>query len=148
MNRILSTLAGAVGVVALAGFGRCGPPRSHGPAEMAAFVTDRVDDALDDLDATPAQRTQIRAIEDRLLARAAAMHEGREAAGAELLAEWQSQDPDRAKLHALVDQRIDELRAFAHEAVDDGIEVHGILSPEQRAKVTRKLERIRRTHHP
>ncbi len=148
MNRILLTLAGVAGVIALAGFGRCGPPRPHNPAEMAAFVTDRVDDALDDLDATPAQRTQIHAIKDRLLAKAAAMHQGREADGAELLAEWQSQSPDRAKLHALVDQRIDELRALAHEAVDDGIEVHGILTPEQRAKVTKKLERMHRYAHP
>ena len=33
------------------------------------------------------------------------------------------------------------MRAFAHDAVDAGVDAHGVLTPEQRAKVTKKLER-------
>jgi periplasmic protein CpxP/Spy len=40
-----------------------------------------------------------------------------------------------------VDARIEGMRALAHEAVDSGIEAHGILTPEQRAKVTSKVEK-------
>jgi hypothetical protein len=36
---------------------------------------------------------------------------------------------------------MDELRKLAHQAVDAGVEVHGILTPDQRAKLTRKAER-------
>jgi periplasmic protein CpxP/Spy len=146
MKRILLSLAAVAGLVTLAGFaGRCGAhPRT--PAEMAAFVTDRVDDTLDDLNATDAQRQQIHAIKDRMLARAAELHQGSEAVHAEVLAQWQSPNPDRAQLHALVDKRMDAMRAMAHEAVDAGIEVHDVLTPEQRAKVTKKIERMHRFH--
>jgi Spy/CpxP family protein refolding chaperone len=145
MNRTVITLAGLAGVFTLAGWGgRCGHPRSHDPAEMAAFVTDRVDDALDDLDATDAQRQQIHAIKDRLLAKAAGLHDGKEKVHAEVLAQWQSPNPDRARLHAIVDERFAAMRALAHDAVDAGVDVHGILTPEQRAKLTKKVERMHR----
>ncbi len=145
MTRNLLTLAGLAGVVVLAGWGgRCGHHRSHDPAEMAAFVTDRVDDTLDDLDATDAQRQQIHAIKDRLLTKGAALHQGREAFHGEVLTQWQSANPDRARLHALVDERFEAMRALAHEAVDAGVEVHGVLTPEQRAQLTKKVERMHR----
>ncbi len=137
----------AAGVVALTGFAGC---RSHGhghgrdPAEIAAFVTDRVDDALDDLDATPEQRTRINAVKDRMLEAGLAMRGGHKETHEALLAEWKAASPDAAKLHALVDARADAMRAFAHQAVDAGVEVHGILTPEQREKLTRKVERWHR----
>ena len=150
MKKILGAAAAAllvaVGFVALTGFrGGCGGHR-HGrdPAEVAAFATDRVDDALDDLDATPEQRTRVHAVKDRLLAAAQAARGDHHEAHEALLAEWKSASPDAAKLHVLVDARADELRALAHQAVDAGVEVHGILTPEQREKLARKAERWHR----
>jgi Spy/CpxP family protein refolding chaperone len=137
----------AVGFVTLTGFGGgCGHRHGHGrdPAEVAAFVTDRVDDALDDLDATPEQRTRIHAVKDRLLAAGQQLRAERKATHDALAAEWKSASPDAAKLHALVDARAEEMRALAHQAVDAGVEVHGILTPEQREKVTKKIERWHR----
>jgi Spy/CpxP family protein refolding chaperone len=143
------TLAGgaavvaAVGTIALlgafAGHG-CGR-HGHDPAQVAAFVSARVDDALDDLDATPAQREKIHAVKDRLLADATRLHESHAGDRGELVAQWDAAQPDAAKLHALVDARVDEMRKLAHEAVDSAIEVHGILTPEQRAKVSKKVHR-------
>ena len=144
MNRLLLTLAGLAGVVALAGWGRCGHPCSRDPAERAAMVRAVVDDALDDLSATDDQRTRIHAVEERMLAKAATLHAERETIRAELMAQWQSPTADRARLHAMVDQRFEELKALAHEAVDAGVEVHDVLTPEQRAKVTAKMERLHR----
>lgn len=140
------TLLAAVGLVALTGFACGGHGHGHGrdPAEVAAFVTARVDDLLDDLDATPDQRTRIAAVKDRLLEAGREAHAGGRETHETLLAEWKSASPDAAKLHALVDARIDAMRAFAHQAVDAGVEVHGILTPEQREKVTRKIERWHR----
>jgi periplasmic protein CpxP/Spy len=141
-----AALVAVLGVVALTGFaGGCGAHR-HGrdPAQVAAFVTERVDDALDDLDATPEQRTKVHAVKDRLLAAGKELHAGHEEARAALLAEWKADAPDRAKLHALVDARADSFRKLAHEAVDAGVEVHDVLTPEQREKVTSKMERWHR----
>ncbi len=145
-KRIIGTAAGAlaivVGFVALSGFA-CGHRRhpGHDPAEVAAFVTSRVDDVLDDLNATPDQRAKVNAVKDRLLAAGQQAHQGGQETHAAVLAEWKSATPDAARLHALVDQRADAMRAFAHQVVDAGVEVHGILTPEQREKLTKKIER-------
>jgi len=141
-----AALALALGFVALTGFhGGCGLHRHpRDPAQVAAFVTERVDDALDDLDATSDQRTRIHAVKDRLLAEGQKARAGHDEARAAMLAEWKAEQPDAPKLHQLVDARVDELRALAHQAVDAGVEVHGILTPEQREKVTRKVERWHR----
>jgi len=150
MKKIIGIAAAALlvaaGFVALTGFrGGCGAHR-HGrdPAEVAAFVTDRVDDALDDLDATPEQRTRINAIKDRMLAAGLEARGGHREVHEAVLGEWKSASPDAAKLHALIDARADAFRALAHQAVDAGVEVHGVLTPEQREKLTRKAERWHR----
>ncbi len=145
-SKIWMTVAGVAAVMALAGFGRCGSPHPHDPAQVAVFVTDRVDDVLDDLDATDAQRQQIHSIKDRLLAQGLELRREGEPLHAEVKAQWESATPDRARLHALVDQRAEAMRAFAHQAVDAGIEIHDILTPEQRAKLERKMERMHRFH--
>jgi periplasmic protein CpxP/Spy len=151
MRKTIAVAAGALlavaGFVTLTGFGGCG---GHGrghprdPAEVAAFVGKHVDDALDDLNATPDQRSRINAIKDRLLAAAQKAHGDRAAVHETLLAEWKSATPDGQKLHALVDERADAMKAFAHQAVDAGVEIHSILTPEQRDRLTRKIERWHR----
>jgi protein CpxP len=121
-----------------------GGPFGHGrdPAQVAAFVTSRVEGALDDLDATPDQRTRVLAVKDRLLAEVQAQQAARQATHEAVLAEWNADVPDRARLHALVDQRAAALTAAAPQAVDAAVEVHDALTPAQRAKVARKLERL------
>ncbi len=142
MKKILAFAAavalGLSAIVALAAF------RGHfhrDPAEMAAFVSHRLDDALDDLDATPQQRTQIHALADKLVADAQKLRAGRKEVHQQLVAQWDAATPDRARLHAIVDQQIDELRAMAHEAVDSAVDAHGILNADQRAKISKKLHR-------
>ncbi len=120
-----------------AGFG----PHGRDPARVAAFVKNRVADTLDDVDATPQQRDQINAIVDQVLQKAQAAHQAQPDVHQAFLAAWKAETPDAAQLHQLVDQRIDAMRALAHQAVDAGVQVHGILTPAQRQKITTKLER-------
>ena len=140
-------LLALVAVVALSGWkGGCGRPDHRDPAQLAAFVNERFADALDDLKATPDQRTQLTAIKDRMLASAGKLHGARKATRETLLAEWNAEKVDRAKVHALIDQRADELRALAHEAADAAIEAHDVLTPEQRAEVAKRAERLHGHH--
>jgi Spy/CpxP family protein refolding chaperone len=134
-------LAAVLGVVALVGFGcaRHGHPRD--PAQVAAFVNARVDDLLDDVDATPDQRTRIHAIADRMLAEAKGVHADHDQVRATFLAEWKAEKADKAKLHALVDAKADAWRKLAHDAVDAGVEAHDVLTPAQREKLAKKAER-------
>jgi protein CpxP len=129
-----------VGFLTLTGFAahRCG----HDPERMRARVTARVEDALDDLDATPEQRARVIALKDRMLQDGAAAREGHHAAVKALAGQWDQATPDAAAVHALVDARVDALRKLAHEAADAGLELHATLTPEQRAKVSRKVARF------
>ena len=136
---------GLVTLTAFSGGGWChGHRGSRDPAQVAAFVTNHVEDALDDLDATPDQRARILAVKDRMLDAAKQLHADRGATHEEFLQAWKSDQVDAKTLHQLVDQRVDEMRTLAHQAVDAGVEVHDTLTPDQRAKVTKKIERWHR----
>jgi Spy/CpxP family protein refolding chaperone len=138
--RLASLAAVLVTGIALLGAAGCGH-RRHDPARMEKMVSSRVDDALDDLKATPEQRQRIVAVKDRLLASGRALRADHQAVTREALGLWEASGFDRTRALALVDARIDAMRAMAHQAVDGVAEVHATLTPEQRAQVTRKLKR-------
>lgn len=128
---IAGTAIAAVTLLTGFGFGRHhrGTPD---PERIRQMVTWKLDDKLDDLDATEAQRTSIHAVKDRLLNDGQALMEEQKAARTEALTQLESATPDAAKLHALVDARIDAFRAFAHKATDAVLEIHRTLTPAQR----------------
>jgi Spy/CpxP family protein refolding chaperone len=142
MKKTVPVLAGLAAVFLVAtGFrGGCGGHR-HDPASIDRMVTSHLEDALDDLDATEAQTAQVMVLKDKLLQQGGALRQGSQEAKKELLAQWDSATPDRAAVHALIDARIDAMRAFAHQAADAGVDLHGILTPEQRAKISKKIRR-------
>lgn len=142
MKKTVPVLGGLAATLLLAtGFhGGCGgghPDSAH----LDRMVTSHLEDALEDLDATPAQKAQVMALKDRLLQQGAALRQGGQETRRQLLAQWDSATPDRAAVHALIDARIDAMRAFAHQAADAGVDLHGILTPEQRAKISKKIHR-------
>ncbi|MGI5865816.1 MAG: Spy/CpxP family protein refolding chaperone [Myxococcales bacterium] len=135
-----------VGAVAIAAFvlltgfgGHHRGPFHHDAAKMRKHLDFRINDILDDLNATEAQRSQIHAIKDRLHAELEGTASQRQAAREAVHQEWRSARPDAARLHALVDQHLDAARAVLHKAVDAFVEVHAVLTPEQRAQLEEKL---------
>jgi len=137
MKKILSSLLVlavlATGALTLTAF------RHHG--DPARFVTNRVDDMLDDVKATDAQRQQIHAVVDKVVADGKALHASHADVRSQLLAQWQADQPNAAQVHALVDSRANAMKKFADEIADAVLQVHGILTPDQRAIVTKKLQR-------
>ncbi|WP_223637002.1 Spy/CpxP family protein refolding chaperone [Corallococcus sp. EGB] len=125
-----------VAVTLLTGFGFGRHHRgSPDPERINQMITWKLDDKLDDLNATEAQRSSIHAVKDRLLNEGQALMEGQKAARSEAVTQLASDTPDAAKLHALVDARVDAARAFAHKAVDAVLEVHRTLTPAQRQEL-------------
>ena len=139
--RLASVAAVLAAGVTLLGAAGCGHHRRPDPARVEKMVTHRVEDALDDLKATPEQRQRILAVKDRLLASGRALHADHRTVAKEALGLWEAASFDRARALALVDARIDAMRAMAHQAVDGIAEVHDTLTPEQRAQVTKRLQR-------
>ncbi len=140
LMKLLSITAVVVAGVTVLGATGCGHHRPD-PARMEKMVTHRVDDALDDLKATPEQRQKITAVKDRLLLGARTLRADHRATVKEALGLWEASSFDRARALALVDARIDAMRTLAHEAVDAAAEVHATLTPEQRAQVSKRLRR-------
>jgi Spy/CpxP family protein refolding chaperone len=136
-KRLAVGVLGLTGIVALAAF-RGGPGHGHGPE---GFFGARIEDMLDDVDATPQQREQVRAIADRLREKGRAMRAGKAANHEQLVAQWEAGQLDRAQLLAHVNERAEQMKAFGQEVADAMIEVQTILTPEQRAKVAKKMRR-------
>lgn len=143
-RRMLMGFFGLTTLFALAGWshgrgGACGRGEPS-PERMQAMATHFVDEALDELDATEAQRTQLHGIKDQLLKDVQGMREKKKAIRQELLTIWESPNPNPEDVHARIDARIEELRLMAHKAADAGLEVHQTLTPEQRAQVTERIK--------
>ena len=133
-------LVAVTAVVALAGFGGHGRFSHHDPARMTRFANLKIDDTLDDLKASDLQRRAIHSSTDRLLQSGFALAQSHEATHAELLTQWNAATPDTAKLHALVDARIDSFRGFAHTAVDELVRIHDTLTPAQRTELSDRFK--------
>jgi len=132
---VLAIVAIGLGALTLTAF------RHHrDPAKMEQMFTKRVNKMLDEVQATPAQRQQILAIKDKLVADGKALHATHADTRKKLLALWQSDQPDAAQVHALVDGRADAMKGFADEVADAMLQVHGILTPAQRATISKHLQ--------
>src|SRR5579871_5517238 len=81
--------------------------RSGGEKRAYRFISMKLDNALDDVKATDAQRTQVNAVKDDLFEQGKALKVGMEGTRGELKTQWLSQTPDRTRVHQIVDQRID-----------------------------------------
>jgi len=135
MKKIAIAASAVIAVVLLSGFRGGGWGHSRDPERIKQFITWRVDDKLEDLHATDAQKQTVNAVKDRLFEDGKRLAEEHQAARQEVLTQLESDTPDAQKLHALVDARIDSVRAFAHKVVDAALEVHRALTPEQRKQL-------------
>ncbi|MDQ3265096.1 MAG: Spy/CpxP family protein refolding chaperone [Myxococcota bacterium] len=144
MKKQLVVVAGALSAVVLLtafGSGRfgCGGTPEERFDRAKGYAQDKIDDRLDDLDATDAQRARIAELQRSLFAEARPLFLSHQQTKQELLHELQGQTPDAARLHALVDARVAAYQAMAHRLVDASVEVHALLTPEQRAELQREF---------
>lgn len=125
--------------VSSVGLSACGGARGDRLEKMVQW---RVDDALDELDATQAQRERVQALTKETIANAKPLGEQVQAARSSLVSEWKSSKPDSTKVHQLVDAQLESVRAFAHQLVDRAVEVHQLLTPAQRDQISDRLDRF------
>jgi len=141
-------LAAGLGVVSVVhgGPGGAGPhghgggAGAEGPMAIPHMVEWLVDNALDGVNATDAQRTKVQAVKDRVLSQAATLHQAHDSTHEEFARQWQMDKMDAAQLHALVDARIEDLRRVLHTAVDGVVDVHDTLTPAQRQTLMEKVK--------
>ncbi|MGZ3457389.1 MAG: Spy/CpxP family protein refolding chaperone [Archangium sp.] len=137
-NKLLVAGSAVLAFVLLTGF-RGGGHMSWGPRDpdrIKQLITWKMDDRLEELKATDAQKQAIHGLKDSLFEDGKRLFEGQKDARAQMLAQWESPNPDAQAVHALVDARVDAFRAFAHKVADAALQVHGLLTPEQRQQVS------------
>lgn len=132
--------AGGLGASALRVHGGFG---GHDPEMVHRFVRFAVNEKLDAIQATPEQRRKVGEVAERLIKQAQALRQGREDLHGEVLALLAEDEPDAARVRALVQGRLKDFERFADDATDALLELHGTLTPEQRAKL---IEAARAPH--
>jgi len=144
----LFVVTGALAAVLVAGTAVAGPRGFFSKDESKAkrAIAHAVDDLMDDLDGTDAQRKAMHDVANRLYADVAPLQAEKENARAELRALLLSDKVDAAAVHATVDERTAEMVKGAHRAADAAIELHAILTKEQRAALVEKLDERGRWH--
>ena len=139
-NKILVAGSAVLAIVLLTGFRGgsmgCG---ARDPERVKQMVTWKLDDRLESLKATDAQKQSIHGLKDSLFEDGKRLFEEQQGARAELVDQWESPTPNAQAVHALVDARLDAFRAFAHKVADAALEAHRILTPEQRKQVTAEV---------
>ncbi len=120
-----ASLAGGAGALAVAAHGR-------GETIMRHVATAVLNDALDEVRATPEQRARVQAAAERVFALVADHRQRRTARLEELLAAFEAEPMDGTRLLALR-QGIEGEHAQVADAIGQAlVDVHGALPPEQR----------------
>jgi Spy/CpxP family protein refolding chaperone len=151
-NKWLLPLGAFAGLFLVAGLATARGPGWMGrdDAKAMKFASYMVDDVLDDLDATDDQRDEVHAIKARLFKKAVAMKADKEKTREEVKAILASDNPDGERLHAIVDNKSQEMTKLAHEVADAALELHDVLDEEQReelAEIIARHEGKRRRWH-
>jgi protein CpxP len=136
MGAALAGVAGAGGLGAGAMHAH-GGLRGHGrdPEMVHKFIQFAVNEKLDAIEATPEQRQKVQAVSDRLLQEAKALRQGKRELHDELFLLLAQEEPDAARVKALVRSRVQEFSRFADDATDGLLELHRTFTPEQRAQL-------------
>ena len=134
---LLATVLVAVSASACWGGGYRGPTDY---ADIEQRATKGVDRGMARLDASDQQTAQAQALKDDLLKAAKPLYDAREPTKNALKAEWKSTAPDAARVHAIVDARVADVSRIGHAAADAFVKFHAILTPEQRQKITDRLD--------
>ncbi|QEM67761.1 hypothetical protein FO488_06065 [Geobacter sp. FeAm09] len=140
MNKGIKRVTAVLGAVALAGaITACKQCGSH-HGDLSGKIKGHVAASLDKIDATEEQRGKINAGVDQVVADGQQLHKGNQGLANKVVACLLLDTPDRAWLHATVDEKAKEFTGFAHRTVDRLVEISAVLTPGQRAQLKKRYE--------
>ena len=138
---IFIPLAGLI-ILGLLTFVGC---KRYGHHKGAEFMVDYVSEVLD---LTDVQRENMDQIKEDFMAKAEEMHADKEAMKADILAQMEKQEMDANELKQIADRHRARMDEFIDMGIDRLVEFHKTLTPEQKAKLVKKLEDCERWHRP
>ena len=132
-------VAGMAAVVSLGMLSAC--KGHHGNGHDPKKWKEHGDSCLKKVGATEEQRQKIGGITDRIIADGSEICKNNKGLGQKFLGSLLLDKPNKEWLHQTVDDKAQELTAFAHRTVDSLLEVNGNLTSEQRAQLKEKCEK-------
>ena len=138
---IFIPLAGLM-IVGLLTFAGC---KRHAHHKGAEFMVDYISEVLD---LTDAQQADLNQIKEEFMAKAEQMHADKNAMKANVLAQLEKEEMDADELKQLAARHRARMDEFIDLGIDRLVEFHRTLTPEQKAKLVKKLEDCERWHHP
>ena len=135
MKKKTPFIATIVLISSLVVFAACKP---HGPFH-GAFALDYLNETLD---LTSEQQQQLAGIRDELLTKVEALHEDREEIHTTLKKQLLSDTVDKELIRRIISDHRARTNEVIDLAVDRLSDFHSGLSPEQRAKLVSKLEKL------
>jgi len=116
---------------------------------MKQMITAKVAQAEDLIQATPQQRTQIEQSRDNVIAALQSAHADRKALHDQLVQLWNSDNLTEDALNAIVNQRSQSMQMTAKAIVHEVVQVHAVLTPEQRKTLSDNFKKLHERHqHP
>lgn len=101
-------------------------------SKVEAQLMERLDERLDDIDASAEQRKRVRELARGTLPEIKALRRTTLPRQREIMAELKQPAPDRKKLTELIDKNVEEGNAYMHRMLDVLLEGHGLLTQKQR----------------
>lgn len=117
--------------------------KRHAHHKGAEFM---VDYAAEALDLTGPQKADLDQIKVEFMEKAELLHADRDAMQAEILAQLEKEEMDAAELKQLAARHRDQMDLLVNLSIDRLVEFHKTLSPEQKAKLVKKIEDFDRWH--
>ena len=116
---------------------------------MKQMVTAKVAEAEDLIQATPQQRAQIEKSRDNVIATLQSAHADRKALHDQLVQLWTGDNLTEDALNAIVNQRAQAMQTTAKAIVHEVVQVHAVLTPEQRKTLSDNFKKLHERHqHP
>ena len=142
MKRTVIVGIAGIACAALAGAAIAANRMAHrDPNQVYQLITGKVDRLMNEINATDAQRAQINQLKDKLFKEGMDLRQNRQSLRAQLFANWDAAQVNASDVHAQVDKQVDAWRAFAHDAADASIQLHDLLTPDQRTQLKQILSK-------
>jgi len=142
MKRTAIVGIAAIACAALAGVAIAANRFGHrDPNKAYEHITQKVDRLMNEINATDAQRAQINQLKDKLFKEGMDLRQNKQSLRSQLFANWDAAQVNASDVHAQVDKQVDAWRAFAHDAADASIQLHDLLTPDQRTQLKQILSK-------
>ena len=140
-KKLITTLFIVSSFVLLTGFhGGCGSASPEKRAKRAErMALSHVEDALDEVDASDAQKQRILLHTKNITKEGLQLHAKHQGTKKFLVEQWQADKPNAPAIHTMIDERTESVRLFLHKVADALIDTHQTLTPEQRQEIVDEL---------